>query len=82
MTDGHTVDMALVYEVLTAERVVHALDRENVKDIAPASVLYLPGLAAPIHDDLAEKSGRSVTVGPVCAAELPLFFGEKIWKVA
>ena len=80
--DGHTVDMALVYEVLTAERVVQSLDRENVKDIAPASTLFLPGLAASIRDDLAEQSGYSVTVGPVCAAELPLFFGDKTWKLA
>ena len=81
-TDGHTVDMALVYEVLTIERVIQSLDRENVKDIAPASTLFLPGLAASIRDDLAGQSGRAVTVGPVCAAELPLFFGKKSWKVA
>ena len=81
-TDGHTVDMALVYEVLTIERVIQSLDRENVKDIAPASTLCLPGLAASMRDDLAGQSDRSVTVGPVCAAELPLFFGEKTWQLA
>ncbi|MFC1813399.1 hypothetical protein ACFL03_12000 [Thermodesulfobacteriota bacterium] len=81
-TDGHTVDMALVYEVLTAERVVHSLDRENVKDIAPASTLFLPGLATSLRDPLIEQSNRSVKVGPVCAAELPLFFGDETWKLA
>ena len=81
-TDGHTVDMAMVYEALTAERVVQMLSREQVDQIAPGSTLFLPGLAAPIQDNLAEQSGRSVTVGPVCAAELPLFFGEMHWKVA
>ncbi|MBL7180912.1 MAG: hypothetical protein ISS65_12030 [Desulfobacterales bacterium] len=81
-TDGHTVDMAIVYEVLTAERVVQALAREKADRIAPESTLFLPGLAAPIRDKLIEQSGRTVIVGPVCAAELPLFFGETHWKVA
>ena len=80
--DGHTVDMAMVYEVLTAERVVQMLKQKNLDQIAPESTLFLPGFAASIRDDLAEKTGRTVTVGPVCAAELPLFFGEAHWKVA
>ncbi len=81
-TDGHTVDMAMVYETLTAERVLQLLIREEADKIAPESTLFLPGFAAPIRDNLAEQSGRPVTVGPVCAAELPLFFGKKHWKVA
>lgn len=81
-TDGHTVDMAMVYETLTAERVLQLLIREKADKIAPESTLFLPGFAAPIRNNLAEQSGRPVTVGPVCAAELPLFFGKKHWKVA
>jgi len=81
-TEGQTVDMAMVYEALTAERVVQILIREEADQIAPGSTLFLPGFAAPIRDNLAEQSGRSVTAGPVCAAELPLFFGKMHWKVA
>jgi acetyl-CoA decarbonylase/synthase complex subunit gamma len=81
-TDGHTVDMAMVYEVLTADRVLQGLNREKADQITPESTLFLPGLAASLGEDLAEQSGRPVTVGPVCAAELPLFFGETHWKVA
>jgi acetyl-CoA decarbonylase/synthase complex subunit gamma len=81
-TNGHTVDMAMVYETLTAERLVQTLAREGVDHIAPESELFLPGLAALIRDGLAEQSDRSVTVGPVCAAELPIFFGKEKWKVA
>jgi len=81
-TDGHTVDMAMVYEALTAERVVQILAREKADQIAPESTLFLPGFAATIRDNLAEQSGRTVTVGPLCAAELPLFFGKTDWKVA
>lgn len=81
-TYGHTVDMAMVYEAMTAQRVVQALHQAQAEHIAPESTLFLPGLAAPIRDSLAEQSGRMVTIGPVCAAELPLFFGETHWKVA
>ena len=81
-TDGHTVDMAMVYEVLTAQRVVEGLVREQADQIAPESTVFLPGLAEPIKDDLVQQSGRLVKAGPVCAAELPLFFGKMYWKVA
>ncbi len=81
-TDGHTVDMAIVYKVLTADRVMKGIRDENLDRIAPESTLFLPGFAATIQDDLAELSSRSVNVGPVCAAELPLFFGEEYWKLA
>ena len=81
-TDGHTVDMAMVYKVMTAERVMKGIRSENIDDIAPESTLFLPGFAATIRDDLAALSDRPVNIGPVCAAELPLFFGEKYWKMA
>ena len=81
-TDGHTVDMAIVYKVMTAERIMQEIGRENVDQIAPESTFFLPGFAAGIRDDIAEQSGRQVKVGPVCAAELPLFFGNEGWKVA
>ncbi len=81
-TDGHTVDMAIVYKVMTAERVMQEIRRLNVDQIAPESTLFLPGLSAAIRDNLTEQSGRHVKVGPVCAAELPLFLGDENWRVA
>ena len=80
-TDGHTVDMAMVYKALTAERIVQGLFQEKADRIAPESTLFLPGFAASIHDQLVEQSGRPVTVGPVCAAELPIFFGKTNWQL-
>jgi len=79
--DGHTVDMALVYKVMSAERIVKAFEREGMKQKAPESTIYLPGLAAPLCEEVAGRTGRPVVAGPVCAAELPLFFGEEDWKV-
>ena len=81
-TDGHTVDMAIVYEAMTAERIIQEISSENVDRIAPESTLFLPGFASAIKGSLVEQSGRHVKVGPVCAAELPLFFGNEHWKVA
>ena len=81
-TDGHTVDMALVYEVMTAERIASAFEQEEVSRKAPSSTIYLPGLAAPLRDELARRTGQPVVPGPVCAAELPLFFGEEGWRVS
>lgn len=81
-TDGHTVDMAMVYKVMSAERIMKGILHEDIDHIAPASTLFLPGFAATIRGDLAELSKRSVEVGPVCAAELPLFFGEEYWEMA
>ena len=36
---------------------------------------FLPGLAEALAAPVSEMLGRPVEVGPICAAELPLFFG-------
>jgi len=77
-THGHTVDMAMVFQVLTAERVAAAIEREGIEPGEPRRVV-LPGLAAEIAPAVSEKLGRQVEVGPVCAAELSLSLGED-WK--
>jgi len=81
-TAGHTVDMSLVYQAFTAERILAALRRERIVAQAPDATIYLPGLAALLVRDLETGSGRPVATGPVCAAELPLFFGEDRWQLA
>jgi len=81
-TDGHTVDMALVYNVLTEDRVLEGLTREDVAPKIHKSFIYLPGLAASLCKGLSEELDRTVQPGPVCAAELPLFFGEKGWRIS
>lgn len=81
-TDGHTVDMAMVFEAFTTKRVVQGITKNNLDKIAPESTLFIPGFTAPLRQELAEKTHRQVTIGPVCAAELPLFFGKSDWQVA
>ena len=81
-TDGHTVDMALVYQVMTPERIARAFEQERLNQKAHASTISLPGLAASLAEEVAGRTQRPVVPGPVCAAELPLFFGEEGWQVS
>lgn len=80
-TLGHTVDMALVYGVFTAERVHRAFLDEGLDEKAPRSEILLPGLAEPLCPELQKKMHGPVKTGPVCAAELPAFMGPDRWKV-
>ena len=72
-TGGHTVDMSLVFETLTAGAIAHALQADDARANDLAGRIILPGLAEGLAAPVSEILGRSVEVGPVCAAELPLF---------
>jgi len=77
-TDGHTVDMSMVYQTMTAERIHKALDEAGLYRKAAAREMVIPGIAHHIKDDIAKLTEWRVRVGPVCAAELPLFLSG-IW---
>jgi len=77
-TDGNTVDMAMIYKTLTAGRISSALKETGLEEKVTAKELIIPGLAASLKNDIEKSTGWSVRVGPVCAAELPLFLSE-IW---
>ena len=72
---GHTVDMSLVYETLTAEAIAKALEAGDLRADHLAGRIILPGLAESLAAPVSEILDRPVEVGPICAAELPLFFG-------
>ena len=69
-TAGHTVDMALVYKTLTVEAIAHGVQTADF-----TGRIILPGLAESLAAPLSEKLNRPIETGPICAAELPLFFG-------
>jgi hypothetical protein len=69
-TGGHTLDMSLVFETLTPAAIARAL---RVGDFAGR--IILPGLAEDLAAPVSEILHCPIEVGPVCAAELPLFFG-------
>lgn len=73
---GDTVDMAMVYETFTPARVEKSLTESGLADLVQHRQLVIPGLCAPLKDALATLTGWEVQVGPICAAELPLFFGD------
>lgn len=70
-TLGHTLDMSLVFDTFTPAAIANALQAA-----APSFTgrVILPGLADVLAAPVSELLGRPVEVGPVCAAELPLFF--------
>lgn len=76
---GDTVDMAMVYESFTAERLKRGLTAHNLAAKVNNSRLIIPGWCAPLRDGLARETGWEIVVGPICAAELPLFLGQ-YWR--
>jgi hypothetical protein len=72
---GHTVDMALVYKTLTPDGIAGAVRAGDPRGNAFTGRIILPGLAEKLAGPVSERLGRPVEVGPVCAAELPLYFG-------
>ncbi len=75
-TKGNTVDMALIYESMTAEQLEKDLLGSGITASASRRQIILPGLAATVGDELRDNTGWNVIVGPICAAELPLFFAD------
>jgi len=63
---------------LTAGGICTALNKTGIGDKVQARELLIPGLAGPLKEDIERLSGWKVRVGPVCAAELPLFLSE-LW---
>ncbi|OGW36275.1 MAG: hypothetical protein A2Y97_07520 [Nitrospirae bacterium RBG_13_39_12] len=77
-TDGNTVDMAMIYHTLTAERVREALKGTGIEQKVNRKEIIIPGLASSLKNDIEKLTGWSVKVGPLCIAELPLSLSE-IW---
>ncbi|MFZ2088517.1 MAG: hypothetical protein WAU47_08065 [Desulfobaccales bacterium] len=73
---GDTVDMAMVYRSFTPQRLDQSLDTHRLAERLAHRRLVLPGVLAPLRDELASYTGWDIQVGPICAAELPLFLGE------
>ena len=75
-TLGDTLDMALIYERFTPAKVTAALGEAHLADKVQHRTLIIPGLAAALAQPLAAATAWDIRVGPVCALELPLYFGD------
>lgn len=73
---GDTVDMAMVFRSFTPQRLSQSLDAHQMPARLAHRRLLLPGVLAPLRDELAAYTDWEIQVGPICAAELPLFLGE------
>jgi CO dehydrogenase/acetyl-CoA synthase gamma subunit (corrinoid Fe-S protein) len=76
-TKGDTVDMAVIFKSLTVEVINRDIMKSGILEKTSHREIVIPGLASAMGDELAKSKGWKVVVGPICAAEVPLFFGER-----
>jgi hypothetical protein len=74
---GNTVDMAMIFGEFKPERLSQILLKTELEKKVRHRRLIVPGLARPMAGEFAAATGWEIEVGPVCAAELPLFLGER-----
>ena len=75
-TKGDTIDMAVIYKNLTAEVMSKEVVKSGILERVRHKEIIIPGLAAAVGDELKQSTGWKVTVGPICAGELPLFLAD------
>jgi CO dehydrogenase/acetyl-CoA synthase gamma subunit (corrinoid Fe-S protein) len=73
---GDTVDMSMIYRSFTPQRLDQSLLAHKLAGRLAHRRLVIPGIIAPLKEELASYTGWEIAVGPICAAELPLFMGE------
>jgi len=76
-TKGDTVDMAVILKNLTAEVISKEVAKSGIHERASHQEIIIPGLAAAMSYEIEHSTGWKVTVGPICAAELPLFLADR-----
>jgi CO dehydrogenase/acetyl-CoA synthase gamma subunit (corrinoid Fe-S protein) len=76
-TEGNTLDMAVIYKSITAEQIKKDADRSGILSMNSDQEIIIPGLAGHLRTELEKITRTRVLVGPVCAAELPLFLAPK-----
>ena len=74
---GHTVDMAMIFGTFTPDRLAQALREGGLAERVKHRRLIVPGFTAPLAEDFRRATGWEVIVGPICAAEIPLFLGDR-----
>ena len=76
-TEGYSVDMAVYLEIFSGEKVRDAILDSNLKSVVNHKKLIIPGLAKKYKDDIEKETGWEILVGPVCAAEVPIYLLSK-----
>lgn len=73
---GHTVDMAMIFGTFTPERLYEAQQAVGLASCVSHRELILPGVSAPLKDAYQAHTNWTIRIGPRCAGELPLYFGD------
>jgi len=76
-TKGNTVDMGVIFETLTAKQIRKDVQASGVLERISHKDLIIPGLAAAVGYELRQSTDWNIIVGPICAAELPLFLADR-----
>jgi CO dehydrogenase/acetyl-CoA synthase gamma subunit (corrinoid Fe-S protein) len=77
---GDTADMAMIYRSFTPQRLDQSLEAHNLQDRVNHRRLIIPGVLAPLKEELAGYlTAWEIVAGPICAGELPLFLGDR-WQ--
>ena len=66
-TDGNTIDMSMVYQTFTAERIQQAIYSSGLEKMVRGKEMIIPGLAASLKEDIENLTRWNVKVGPECA---------------
>ena len=74
---GSTVDMAMIFAEFTPEHLLYALKTSGLETKVRHRRMIVPGFTLPLVSDFTRVTGWQVEAGPVCAAELPLFLGDR-----
>jgi CO dehydrogenase/acetyl-CoA synthase gamma subunit (corrinoid Fe-S protein) len=74
---GSTVDMAMIFGNFTATRVAQIIKKTGIEGMINHRHMIVPGFTSSVSQDFATETGWQVEVGPICAAELPLFLGDR-----
>jgi CO dehydrogenase/acetyl-CoA synthase gamma subunit (corrinoid Fe-S protein) len=78
---GDTVDMAMIYRSFTPQRLDQSLEKNGLAAKVTHRRLIIPGIVAPLMEELAAYTGWDIQAGPICCAELPLYLGDR-WQTA
>lgn len=74
---GSTVDMAMVFGDFTPARLVQIIKKTGLEEKVEHRHLIVPGFTSPLIQEFTIQTGWEIEAGPVCAAELPLFLGDR-----
>ncbi len=76
-THGDTLDMAVIFESFNARSIGEFFEQSGLNVRASSSPVIIPGKAVEVQQSIQKRLRLNVELGPVCAAELPLYLNAR-----